>query len=251
MTLVLCHCANRRLPDQGRLERLRAAVLGAGGRVVDVGDLCAAAVEAGAGLRSALAEAGAILAGCHERALRALAWRLAGAEVPGLRFVDLREAGAEVPPGVPGLAGVAAAPAEALAIPPSPDAWYPLVDAERCTDCGTCQSFCLFGVYSRDSAGAMRVAQPLNCKLDCPACARVCPENAILFPKCADDAINGALRSPDQLQGARIRLSPEEVCGGDLRAKLAARRAAAGSRLFRPGVFGSGPDAPSGGGPQT
>lgn len=249
MTLVLCHCVNRHLPDPPRLECLRTAVLATGGRVIDVGDLCSAAAQADDGLCSCLAEPGAILAGCHGRALQALARRLCGTVPQGLRLVDLRDPGAEDIPGLPTRGPAPSASAAAPTSAPAPDAWYPLIDAERCTECGVCQSFCLFGVYARDPAGSVQVAQPLNCKLDCPACARVCPENALVFPKCGDEAINGASRSPEQLRGARIRLSPEDAFGGDLRARLAARRAKAGSRLFRPGVFEGGSGEPSDGGP--
>ena len=38
-----------------------------------------------------------------------------------------------------------------------------------------------------DAAGRVSVAQPDNCKPGCPACARVCPASAIIFPECSDD----------------------------------------------------------------
>jgi NAD-dependent dihydropyrimidine dehydrogenase PreA subunit len=251
MTLVLCHCVHRRLPDRPALERLRAAVRAGGGQVLDVGDLCAAAALAEGQVRAALAGPGTIVAGCHGRALRALVLRLLGDERPGLRFLDLREAGAPDPLAELGLVEAPAGEAPPAAVPAvAPDAWYPLIDAERCTNCGVCRDFCLFGVYAREAGGAVSVRQPLNCKLDCPACARVCPENAIVFPKCADPAINGAQCSAEQLRGARIRLSPDEVFGGDLKARLAARRASAGRPLLRAGVFGPPPEAPPAGGPQ-
>jgi NAD-dependent dihydropyrimidine dehydrogenase PreA subunit len=248
MTLVICHCVHRRLPDRARLERLRTAALAAGARVVDVGDLCAAAAEVDEAVRAALAVSGTILAGCHTRALAALARRLLGGEPDGLRCVDLRAADAGDPLPALGLAPATSALSSPCVCCPSSDAWYPLIDGERCTKCGSCQSFCLFGVYARNEAGAVCVQRPLNCKLDCPACARICPENAIVFPKCTDSAINGAACSAEDLRGARIRLSPDEVFGGDLKARLAARHAAAATPLFRPGVFTSRPSVPPDGG---
>jgi len=59
--------------------------------------------------------------------------------------------------------------------------WYPVLDYSRCAGCGQCHDFCLFGVYSIED-GAVSVAWPDNCKPGCPACARVCPRGAIMFP---------------------------------------------------------------------
>lgn len=69
---------------------------------------------------------------------------------------------------------------------PAGPRWYPIIDYERCVQCGQCLNFCLFGVYS-DADGEVVVANPDNCKPGCPACARVCPERAIIFPHYVDD----------------------------------------------------------------
>jgi NAD-dependent dihydropyrimidine dehydrogenase PreA subunit len=60
--------------------------------------------------------------------------------------------------------------------------WYPVVDHERCTNCMECLDFCLFGVYGVDHEEQLRVVQPDECRADCPACSRVCPAGAIIFP---------------------------------------------------------------------
>jgi Pyruvate/2-oxoacid:ferredoxin oxidoreductase delta subunit len=71
--------------------------------------------------------------------------------------------------------------------------WYPVVDEERCVDCGHCQQFCLFGVYARPANGPVAVSHPDLCKPGCPACSRICPHGAIIFPLYAkDEAIAGA-----------------------------------------------------------
>jgi ferredoxin len=60
--------------------------------------------------------------------------------------------------------------------------WYPLIDYSRCTVCEQCADFCLFGVYEK-SGGKVIVVNPEGCKNNCPACARICPQTAIVFPK--------------------------------------------------------------------
>jgi hypothetical protein len=69
--------------------------------------------------------------------------------------------------------------------------WYPVIDYSRCTNCMECIDFCLFGVYGIDRAETILVEQPDNCRKGCPACSRVCPENAILFPQHKAPAIAG------------------------------------------------------------
>ncbi len=69
--------------------------------------------------------------------------------------------------------------------------WYPVIDRDHCVNCMQCLNFCLFGVYHPDKNGQVQVANPSACKTNCPACARVCPSNAILFPKHNEPSING------------------------------------------------------------
>jgi NAD-dependent dihydropyrimidine dehydrogenase PreA subunit len=83
--------------------------------------------------------------------------------------------------------------------------WYPVIDYSRCTNCMECIDFCLFGVYGVDKVDTILVEQPDNCRKGCPACSRVCPENAIIFPQHKTPAIAG---SPEGAAGAfKIDLS--------------------------------------------
>ena len=70
--------------------------------------------------------------------------------------------------------------------------WYPVIDYSRCTNCMECIDFCLFGVYGVDGHERILVENQDNCKKGCPACSRVCPEHAIMFPDYKTPAIAGA-----------------------------------------------------------
>ena len=100
------------------------------------------------------------------------------------------------------------------------DAWYPTLDKERCTDCGKCHDFCLFGVYTIED-GVVTVKQPQNCKNNCPACARMCPNKAIIFPKYEKSPINGGLKDEE----LAVSIDAKTVYADTLRARLAQRRA--------------------------
>jgi NAD-dependent dihydropyrimidine dehydrogenase PreA subunit len=75
---------------------------------------------------------------------------------------------------------------------PKETRWYPVIDYSRCTNCLECIDFCLFGVYGIDRKERILVENQDNCKRGCPACSRVCPENAIIFPEHKTPAIAGA-----------------------------------------------------------
>ncbi len=84
--------------------------------------------------------------------------------------------------------------------------WYPVIDYSRCTNCLECLDFCLFGVYGVDQADSIVVQQPDNCRKGCPACSRVCPAGAIIFPQHKSPAIAGAEQDADS-GGLKIDLS--------------------------------------------
>lgn len=71
--------------------------------------------------------------------------------------------------------------------------WYPTVDYDLCTGCGTCYEGCPNGVFEWDEEkGQPIVANPYNCVVYCSACAKNCPSDAIKFPSMAE--INRIIR---------------------------------------------------------
>jgi NAD-dependent dihydropyrimidine dehydrogenase PreA subunit len=95
--------------------------------------------------------------------------------------------------------------------------WYPVIDYSRCTNCMECIDFCLFGVYGVDKLDRILVESQDNCKRGCPACSRVCPEHAIIFPDYKTPAIAGA--PVGEVSGLKIDLS--KLFGGDVKDALA------------------------------
>jgi len=94
--------------------------------------------------------------------------------------------------------------------------WYPVIDYSRCTNCLECIDFCLFGVYGMDGHERIQVENQDNCKRGCPACSRVCPEQAIMFPDYKTPAIAGA--PVGAIAGLKIDLS--RLFGGDTKDAL-------------------------------
>jgi Pyruvate/2-oxoacid:ferredoxin oxidoreductase delta subunit len=99
--------------------------------------------------------------------------------------------------------------------------WYPVIDYSRCTNCMECLDFCLFGVYGVDKLDRLVVENQDNCKRGCPACSRVCPEHAIMFPDFKTPAIAGA--PVGAISGLKIDLS-KLFGGGDALAIAAQER---------------------------
>lgn len=227
--ILLCRCEHFNAVPGEAVAAVRAALADVPGDVTEVDDLCGLAARHDERLARLVASGPVVVVACYPRAVK---WLLAfaGASFDGdsVRLLNMRTqgvdeimaaltAGAEVEP----TAGSAAADQDAppaAAIPADWKPWFPILDYDRCIDCGQCMSFCLFGVYDLDADGRVVVAQPANCKTNCPACARVCPEAAIMFPKHAQSPINGAEPSSDDQAPAQVNVA--ETLGADVYSTL-------------------------------
>ncbi|VGO21762.1 4Fe-4S dicluster domain-containing protein [Pontiella sulfatireligans] len=201
-TILICQCAERRLLN----------VDGASSSVsleecIVIPDLCKAVAAKDPILGNGYSEIHA----CHPRAVRAL-FAFSGHPLPeSVEIVNHRD------------------PSNQKSINPtiqsaSDPAWFPVIDYDRCTNCGQCFEFCLFGVYEKDADGKVLVANPGSCKNNCPACARICPATAIIFPKVGESPINGAAVSDEELRKANVKINVDEMLGGDVYAALNARK---------------------------
>ena len=174
MTAILCHVDHDDAFDAGFRRALAAAAGVAEESLVEIRSLAERVLTPGAGDLAVLADR-ELWIGCRRpRAIRAL---LAVAGIT-LSAVDIHW-----------VTDAAENPAAPGAPPRQP--WYPVIDRERCINCGQCRQFCLFDVYTTRATGTVEVARPLRCKPGCPACARLCPRQAIIFPFCPEAPING------------------------------------------------------------
>lgn len=146
-----------------------------------------------------------------------------------VRFLDLAEQDA-----VTVLTTVRAIESELGATTPGTwKPWFPVIDYNRCTNCMQCLSFCLFDVYGVSKAGKLEVQQPTNCKTNCPACSRVCPEVAIVFPKYKAGPINGEPVNSEDVRREVMKVDISSLLGGDIYQALRDRSERAKSRFSK------------------
>ncbi len=111
--------------------------------------------------------------------------------------------------------------------------WFPVIDFDRCTNCMQCLSFCLFDVYGVDEEKQIQVQNNDNCKTNCPACSRVCPEVAIMFPKYTSGPINGEDVRKEDVARESMKVDISSLLGGDIYASLKNRSEKAKSRFSK------------------
>lgn len=203
--LTICTCATRHLTSPEKVDELVKQANDEGLEVNLVDDLCALFEDDDPAIAS-IAE-GAIAA-CHERAVSSLLeWRGCRAA----KIINIRKQKSPVADG------------------PLSDAWFPVIDKDRCSECGKCFDFCPFGVYDMVD-GRVRVTHPHRCKNNCPACARNCPSEAIIFPKYEYSPINGGTSQEEQA----VRVDHSTLYADAFRTRLMDRRKM-GTPLFRMG----------------
>ncbi len=217
-TTIVCTCAKYQHVAEEEAKRVIHALQSRGIDVLVTPDFCRLASDHAEDLQALNIEA---IVACHERAQRALCQF---AQVDCTQFCNLRTASAE---DVAEQLGIELCEGyESVELPAYEDkdvAWYPAIDHSRCIKCKKCFDFCIFGVYTRDAeTGEIIVCHPENCKTNCPACARVCPVGAIVFPKCPEAPINGGEGEKKDDKALEKALQDKE-----LYKKLAARRALA------------------------
>lgn len=236
--VVFCQCSRANLHNPQVRQGAWDAIANSGETVHVVDDLCELSARRDPRLAAWASQPSLVVAACFDRAVRSL---FAAAQAPlneSATVVNLRSDDAQsidrlaqtlpaaksaAPDGRPdaasaGQRGAPSAAASGAAWYP----WFPVIDYDRCVNCKQCLSFCLFGVYAM-AEGKVRVVQPEKCKTNCPACARVCPQMAIIFPKFKDRPINGDQVRPEDLRRKDVKIDVASLAKGDLRQALAHR----------------------------
>ncbi len=227
--ILLCRCDHSHVAEAQTVSAVLARLGAAGARVDVVADLCGLAARRD-GLLKELSQAGELaVVACYPRAVKWL-FEAAGAplEAQRVRFFNMRIApagqiarsllGPEAPD-APAIDGESPAPpAEAQWVP-----WFPVIDYDRCKHCRQCLDFCLFGVYGVSEDGRVEASHPTRCKTNCPACARVCPEVAIIFPKHRSSPVNGDTVRPAHERREPVAVNLSALAGGDVHAALRSR----------------------------
>ncbi|MDR0973229.1 MAG: ferredoxin family protein [Prevotellaceae bacterium] len=221
--IAICACTSRSFIDKDKIVIIASMLRANGYDVTIESDLCQLFSVNSSRLSEIIS--GTILA-CYPRAVRSLSnWR--GLEA--VRTADIRN---QTEKEILSLFDLAPdqevvntekeqiwREIEALPTTES-DAWFPVIDKTRCTECGKCYDFCLFGVYGITNKRTT-VIHPQNCKNNCPACARVCPARAIVFPKYDKSPINGGSKDDEPFNSQEMDTMYRER----LRYKLQQRRA--------------------------
>jgi len=232
--ILYCHCANAQVLLPATRDAALRALCESGLPFEAVADLCELSARRDPLLKRLAASDNVLVAACHPRTVRCL-FNAADATLPeNTQYLNLRTENAEticaalreIPHAEPVAptrdVETVSAELEAAAAPSDGwNPWAPVIDYDRCTGCMQCLSFCLFGVYAVDAESRIEVRNPEQCKTNCPACSRVCPESAILFPKHHADAINGGSTAESGHETMKVDLSA--LFGGDLATLLRER----------------------------
>lgn len=218
--IIICLCTSRTIIKKEKAIAIAAILREKGENVQLCPDLCRTMQQA----ETARQVAGHTILACYPRAIRShfATYNCEPGEIVDIRSLTLEEILVQLQLTETGHPDLSSIQEEIAGFTPEPgtDAWYPVIDKERCAECEKCHDFCLFGVYALEE-GRVKVAQPQNCKNNCPACARICPAKAIIFPKYEKSPINGGLEDEE----LAISLDTKAVYADALRMRLQHRRA--------------------------
>ena len=236
MKILYCGCEYCDIIEKEKKQSVYTALADSGMDVVAIPDLCQVAAKERALLKDIAASGELAVVACFPRAVKAL-FDFAGlGKKVKLHFFNMRTSSAEEILGKlkinnskkrNGKNGIKSKSGKKAWIP-----WFPVIEYGRCVNCKQCLSFCLFGVYELSKMGKVIVAKPENCKTNCPACAKVCPKSAIIFPKYSDSPINGGAVGKNAGAAKNFKIDYDKILGDDTYSALLQRRRNAMSGLL-------------------
>jgi NAD-dependent dihydropyrimidine dehydrogenase PreA subunit len=232
-TILFCQCTHEESIPHEVKQSVFSALCSSRHPYQTVNDLCGLAARKDDIFNSLNQDDSLHIVACSHRAVKWL-FHLAGSELPeNAAVLNMREMDANSILQSLGIekGSCACSPATVDTNTRTQDPWipwFPVIDYGRCTNCKQCMNFCLFRVFEIDANECIAVQNPENCKTSCPACARVCPENAIIFPKHASAQINGC---GIQDEATKAEHNLENLLKGDLQDILRKRNTGAGGNF--------------------
>lgn len=225
MTILFCNCSYANIIPEATKQKVLAEIAKYNEKVIAVADLCKLAADNDPVLDEIISGEATQIIACYPRTITSLYQRnqkeLGDAKVFNMRTLQAEEI-------IDTLKKEKTLDTNKNPINVEKDGdwipWFPVIDYQRCVNCKQCLSFCLFGVYDIDPKGKVRVAKPQNCKTNCPACARICPEVAIIFPKYPESPINGDEILDENRAKENIKINVEKILGDDPYTALRERR---------------------------
>jgi NAD-dependent dihydropyrimidine dehydrogenase PreA subunit len=190
-------------------------------------DLCGLCVSNKSAVKQVISSSEqTLIAACHPRAIKKLLEYAGVEKTSNLIFLNLRETSEEeILSTLNSFCEEGLSSQTDLFSECAWPSWYPVIDYNRCSVCGQCSDFCLFGVYEKID-GAVKVINPKGCKNNCPACARICPETAIIFPKYKHGgAISGTDSIDEVAEHQRQGQDLKTILGSDIYKALEMRKA--------------------------
>lgn len=230
--IIYCKCIHCNMFDKQNTEIIESDLSKTNAILIETDDLCEAIIKKNSILFKTLTSKGTTtIIACHKRAVLGLL-KSAGMETEQDKIfvINRHDTKADVPNKKIFPVSDHPRKSDPIHIKGSKTwvAWFPVIDLNRCTHCKQCMSFCLFKVFDLDENGKVFVKNPENCKNNCPACARICPEIAIIFPKLTESPINGEIVSdnPTGEDGNKnLRIDMNAMRDGDMMSALKTRNA--------------------------
>jgi len=225
--LIFCDCSGEAISETIKQQVLNY-IPGLNTEVIKLKDLCGLCTSEKDLVKDLFATDEEILIlACHPRAVKLILTYAGIQKFEKISFLNLRQSGTEIASDIFEFTEIQhRGNLSNVEISSKPDwsAWYPVLDYSRCSSCGQCADFCLFGVYQKNN-GIVEVINPEACKINCPACARICPQIAIVFPKYVHGgAISGSENYNEQEEQKRQVQDMDKFLGDDIYQALERRK---------------------------
>jgi Pyruvate/2-oxoacid:ferredoxin oxidoreductase delta subunit len=228
--VIFCSCGSERI-KQERLELIEKMLVDANVDLIIISDLCGVSVLEKEKLANIFrTDNEYLIVGCYSRTMKLLLEK-SGIE-PGnysCKYINFFESDDEAINRETALFSIGSdinrkPEIEDITSDTDWPSWFPVIDYSRCTVCGQCADFCLFGVYGKTDE-KINVINAQECKNNCPACARICPQTAIIFPKYKQGGAIGGSDIIDEIAEQRRQAEDiDSILNGDIYSALKQRK---------------------------